>query len=47
MKLALKLDKLNCCEQCHAVFLFQSDVEDHVGMCDHRQVSEMDLPKAL
>ncbi|MGI0048842.1 MAG: hypothetical protein ACREAW_04820 [Nitrososphaera sp.] len=44
MKLALKLDKLYCCERCHAVFLFQSDVEDHARMCGHRQVREMDLP---
>jgi hypothetical protein len=43
MDQALKLDKLYCCELCHAVFLFPSDVEDHAEMSGHRQIREMDF----
>jgi hypothetical protein len=43
MKLALKLDKIFCCERCRAMFLFRSDVEDYAAMCGHGQVREMDL----
>jgi hypothetical protein len=27
-----KLDKIYLCEQCRSVFLFKSDVEDHIEM---------------
>jgi hypothetical protein len=46
MHQALKLDKLYYCELCHAMFLFQSDVEDHARISGHRQIREIDLPKA-
>jgi hypothetical protein len=43
MKQALKLDKIFCCELCYAVFLFESDVEDHAEMSGHRQILEMNI----
>ena len=41
MKQALKLDKLYCCQKCHAVFLFPSDVEDHIRMSGHERIREI------
>jgi hypothetical protein len=43
MQQALKLDKLFYCETCRAVFLFQSDVDDHAAMCGHYQIGAIDL----
>ena len=36
-----KLDRVYCCGQCRAVFLFKSDVDDHKetsGHCDIKEV---------
>jgi hypothetical protein len=43
MKQALKIDKMFCCELCRAVFLFESDVEDHAEMSGHRLIREINL----
>jgi hypothetical protein len=36
-KLVERLDRLYFCVQCKAVFLFQSDVEDHQQASGHRE----------
>jgi hypothetical protein len=32
------LDKLYFCKECKAVFLFESDVEDHVMLRGHKEI---------
>ena len=36
-----KLDRVYCCKQCRAVFLFKSDVNDHVEMSGHPDIQEV------
>jgi len=38
-----KLDRVYCCSQCSAIFLFRSDVEDHDRIFGHKEMTVMPL----
>lgn len=41
MHQALKIDRMYCCKSCRAVFLFESDVEEHIVATEHREMREV------
>ena len=40
MHQSLKIDRMYCCKLCFAVFLFESDVEEHATAMGHREIRE-------